>query len=488
MRPRRGFTIVELLVAAALIMFMMLIISQAFVIGLDSFRRLKAIGDMNERLRGVANQMRADLAADHFEGKKRMSDPYFWDQGPPREGFFRIWQGIQHTAGGPRNFIEGTDNDFDPATYPAGYPSYRGTGFILHFTVKKNAKRREDFFSARVPVWLPGGTTPSPLLFDNTPPASGGPLVRMPNYFNQGYDAGYMDRPNPNPATNPAPGWAYFNSPWAEVAYFLRYNGTFAGSTPLFTLYRHQRVIVPNDGDVNWNSDASGRAPITVPNFDEYYKYSEVSTKKYFPNLNFPDGLFFNNPSTITVPQRRFGMAYPPPPPQAQMWDGGIPAGTDPPNSAIWDATYPTYSDLPQPSNPALALQGADVLLSDVLSFDIAVLVPGASDFVDLYNSAPMAGSDPGAPIPNSSRRNPLFYHPQNNPNGPAVFDTWSSLNDSMKQNNPPDLRYDYSQWNTSGNATSVPLVIRPLAVRIQLRVWDLKTQQTRQITIIQDL
>src|SRR5262245_61577955 len=51
MRRRSGFTIVELLVAMALILFIMAILSEAFVAGLKSVRDLKAVADMAERLR-----------------------------------------------------------------------------------------------------------------------------------------------------------------------------------------------------------------------------------------------------------------------------------------------------------------------------------------------------------------------------------------------------------------------------------------------------
>ncbi len=45
MGRRRGFTLVELLVAMALIMFIMALLSQAFIIASASFRKLKGMGD-----------------------------------------------------------------------------------------------------------------------------------------------------------------------------------------------------------------------------------------------------------------------------------------------------------------------------------------------------------------------------------------------------------------------------------------------------------
>src|SRR5207247_700041 len=88
-----GFTLVEMMVSMALVIFIMLLLTQAFIAGLESFRQLKALGDMEERLRSAASILKGDLGADHFEGVKKLSDPDFFTFGPPQEGFFRIWQG-----------------------------------------------------------------------------------------------------------------------------------------------------------------------------------------------------------------------------------------------------------------------------------------------------------------------------------------------------------------------------------------------------------
>src|SRR5262249_52102999 len=109
---RQGFTLVEMLVATALIIFIMVIFTHAFTAGMYAFLKLKTTGDMEERLRTAATILRQDLAADHFEGRKRLSDTTFWNNGPPREGFFRIWQGHPSTF-----MTEGVDGD--------NIPSYR---------------------------------------------------------------------------------------------------------------------------------------------------------------------------------------------------------------------------------------------------------------------------------------------------------------------------------------------------------------------------
>src|SRR2546423_1073885 len=98
MQKRRAFTIVEMLVSLALIILIMVVLSEAYSIGLTTFRDLKAIGDMEERLRTVSTLMRSDLTADHFDGRRRLSDPQFWVQGPPTQGYFRIWWGGPYLA------------------------------------------------------------------------------------------------------------------------------------------------------------------------------------------------------------------------------------------------------------------------------------------------------------------------------------------------------------------------------------------------------
>ena len=148
---------------------MMLILSEAFSTAPDSFRRVKAIGDMNARMRIASGILRRDLQADHFEGKRRLSSATFWNLGPPREGFFRVWQGGQAVP-------EGNDGD--------GLPSTRATDHMLHFTVKLRGNDWQNFLSSKVPTGLP--------------------LLGLGRA-----DSRYQDGDT-------------FNSQWYEVAYFLQ--------------------------------------------------------------------------------------------------------------------------------------------------------------------------------------------------------------------------------------------------------------------------
>jgi prepilin-type N-terminal cleavage/methylation domain-containing protein len=444
---RRGFTIVELLVAMALVVLIMAILSEAFAAGLEAFRELKAIGDMDGRLQSVSTVMRRDLIADHFEGKKRLSDASFWNDGPPREGYFRLW----HAA--PR-LLEGLDAD--------GNPSFRTADHALQFTVKLRGNQRGDFFSSQVP------------------PLS--PLLTLPtDFFGFQPDAKYQDT-----ATT-------FNSQWAEIAYYLRPNGTSAAGTPLFALYRRQRLAVPN------SEAANELQPVLMNNAVQYAaqlaNYAEVSCVKRNPAVAaFPDVLHFNTPTDLTIPARRFGMAVDPNPVQPPSIGGVWPPAWDP-----RDAGFPTDAQFPQVTNrypeftsttdnqnanPNANLAGADAILTDVVSFEVTALVAGGVDFVDLYD----VGFNP-------VRFNSAFYRPVSAPNtnlnGPAVFDTWSNARDEFYNYSyfRDQTGNEFTIWNTPGSTRSAPLNgVRILALRITLRVWDLKTQLTRQVTITQEM
>jgi prepilin-type N-terminal cleavage/methylation domain-containing protein len=377
MKRRQGFTIIEMLVSLALILFIMVILTEAFSAGSATFRQLKALGDLNERLRTATSVLRQDLSADHFEGHRRLSDPTFWSDGYPALGFLSI------TSASP---LPPTQQQ-PPASNPDGidsslsYPGYLTSPLrcpppppnnllaagvancpVLSCAVKLRGNSREDYFSANATI---GGDT---------------------TLFNYNTDAQFQD-------VN-----GTYNSQWAEVTYILAPNGTSAGSqTPLYTLYRSQLVVVPD----NRNLMAGQPAAVSSAQYQQYYDMS-----------CYPSGqsLYFNTPGDLTNPTKR----------------------------AFW--TRGTFN----PSNPGQ--WGAAFLLSDVISFDVRVLRS------DLTN-----GPDP------------YFVDVRNCNTLSSGFDT---ANPTIVNNGTPYLPNNY--------------VIK--AVQITIRLWDLKTQQTRQVTIVQDL
>jgi len=240
MRKRQGFTLVELLVVMALVILIMVILAQAFGRTIESLQKAKGIGDMQDKLRAASTIIRRDLAADHFEGRRRVSDvagSYL----PAREGFFQIV-----SDGGAGRTFEGND--------PYGIPSNIVTQRQLRMTVKLRKNDRDRFFSAQIP-------SGSPLLGAST------------NYFGLPSDARFQDSANT------------YNSQWAEICYFMVPTGYRAGNTTLFGLYRSQLALVADNAQINSMVPAADIA-----------RYSEFSVS---PSRGA--NLYFNTPTDVTT-------------------------------------------------------------------------------------------------------------------------------------------------------------------------------------------
>lgn len=423
---RRGFTIIELMVSMALIILIMVVISEAFSAGLHAFTQLKGIGTMQERLRIAATMLRRDLQLRHFEGNRRLSDfdPYWYDpnigngdgttRGPggrPAQGFFRI-QTPALVAGNLTYLrFEGNDGDGIPSytldpnninlvTLPQNIP-------VLHFTSKfvperKDALRLDQVFTMPVPASQPPAV-PQPAPLDTQE----GPLD-----FRQ---LGKM------------------NSTWAEIAWWVQPSvdpltgaQQFAGTTPLYTLYRRQRLMIAPRVDQVY----VGVSPQLL---GQYYGVS----CEYDPG-NYPAAatqLLFNS---------EYGVAESPYVNRAvsrsmmyQPVVNGVPAPLQ--NMGQW---YSAPAPLGTTNNEPGTLQSDDVIAADVISFEIKVLRRGTPDFKDINDNT--------------------FLDSQGNFQQPyaGVYDTattpvgWMGLN----------------------------------AIKIVIRVWDFKTSQARQVTVIVDL
>jgi prepilin-type N-terminal cleavage/methylation domain-containing protein len=396
-RPRPGFTIVELLVAMALIVLIMAVLSEAFVSGLNTFSRLKSIGDMQERMRSASVKLRYDLLARHFDGDRKLSDQsQFWvNPGRPMQGFFRIQ--------GARPIFEGTDGNVIPSwrTSPnSSLPTLTGVSGlpVLHFglsltTSRNTAKQRLDFLTSRVPATpFPNPTFQPPL------DQEGPPDFRL---------AGTM------------------NSPWAEVAYFLTPSldpstgqQQYAGNNPLFALHRRQRLCVVPGSPAN-NGTVAGAL---------WGQYPEVSCAPSV-RTDLTQPLRFNSEFDITQPGNR------------SMMD------------ATGSYSSPAAIGFGPGEDPNLA--GDDLLVADVISFEIKVLTAAAvqqatqqgliADFQDI-NDVPVA--------------------PAPAPFAPA---------------------YPFGWYDTADQSIQ-PQFLPILAIKVVIRVWDAKSNLTRQVTVIQEM
>lgn len=528
---RSGFTIVELLVAMALVIFIMSILSEAFVTALEALYKLKATADMDQKLRTATTMLRKDLQAYHFDQALPLSQMSLPPTANTHGGFFRIYQGSNP---GSSNYIaEGTDAD--------NVPSYRATDQALHFTINlsipatttTDANRRENFMFTPV-------------------------LVSPPPPLTQFGPAAYQDGIN-------------LYSQWAEVGWFLRATGATANGTPLFGLYRRQLLSVTNNATLNNTSRIP--ADTTVNALDQFPEMSCIvdpttATSPPAPSPppppTGPQQLYFNNYVDLTAPVQRFGMYHPyvndttpnklagllqnaPSILSLGAQSGGSftlgyggqntapiaynataanvqvaftalptvgngnatvsgPAGgpftitllgaltvnsgfismnpgtlSVPANASISGTTYPRFEE----ATWKIPMAGSDLIMTDVVSFEIKISLGNPpspnpqslqAGFVDLFHPS----------ITQFFRSNPAF----NPATGPMVFDTWSQNTKTfVASDSNTYVVYDYSLYNQSGHDSSMPLVLPPIrAIQVTLRVWDRKTENTRQITMVQDM
>ena len=156
-RTRKGFTLVELLVAAALSILIMFVIATAFQTGLQTLSTLKSLGDMAERLKTAETLLRTDLESEHFAttgnaagtagddspGALRVSDLRYdltTPGRPPLGGFLRLLQN------GPSS-LEGIDADNLASSRADGGV---GQSHSLSVSVKRTGRTSEQLFTAQL--------------------------------------------------------------------------------------------------------------------------------------------------------------------------------------------------------------------------------------------------------------------------------------------------------------------------------------------------
>jgi len=454
--PRNAFTLVELMVAMALIILMLSIMSQAFVIATGVMQGLKEVADMQEKIRPAITLLQRDLGANHFEGSKKLSDPEFWDNGPPKEGYFMLWQDQ------PSDVAEGWIG-IDKVNFSQ---SAALANHMLAFTVKLPGKSPNEFFESSSFNFL------TPPLFGNTFFNGAGTPLGMKDANIRRFESDIK----------------YIHSDWAEVAYFLGPHNaagvvTADGNTdgkanpsilslPYFNLYRQQRLVLPS-----YNI-----AGVTLPPAGANEEIScELAT------------LSFNKPSDLTVPWKRMGnrtntVNTPPTSPP-----------NPPPSVGLTPTSYPKqYLGYPQINMPLFSEYSSatkintDIIATNVISFDVKLLTDNQYDYQSLSTILGAAGFyNAHTPVGNYGSPNP------------RVFDTWTTDQGNAANSIP---KYDFGIWNditgkwqpsgnTAGNNSLIPVWnwnsntgLNIKAVQISLRIWDQKSNTAKMFVVVQKL
>jgi len=429
---RTGFTLVEMMVATALILFIMAIIGQMLGHGTKTFTQMRTAAALSERNRTGINLLRKDLWADHFEGPYGTAGgPHLVDQRldlpgyrPPFRGYFELQQQTRSLYE-PGGIYKPFGTQFPPASPATPRPYTDAEGL---FSTRSATHRMR--FTVRLPD---------------------GPATEL---FCAQFHPFFTADPRVNAFPNSS-GVMY--SRWSDVRYmlFAQAGDTTGGTNPqqLHTLIRNLRLMPPRDVDysmdqasattlitqcqryadvvqpyvVGPDQNNAGRFIVRLPG-PEAINRSEVSRINFSgapsgDNIVLTDVISFEiKPAWINNP----------------TFEALRPGSSPPPDGMAQDNTDEPFADLPPSvlnTSPPYSTQGI---------FDTWGIMPNVNDGVDWD-------------VPDAS-------------NGFLVTPT------------PPPLPAPQT------SALHPPLRINVRALQIKMRIWDPKAEQARQVTIVNDV
>lgn len=464
--PRRGFTLVELLVAAALTMLIMAILASTFQTAMDGMSHLRAAAELQDRLRSASERLRSDLASPHFEdeaiARGQLSNLRFDLPNilAPAGGYFNVVQAAPST-------LENRLGVLSPSDY-----SSTSTNHALVFTAKLSGKTTQNLFTAPRP-------------------------------------AGTLDQTNDNLVSSPA---ATYASKWAVVSWFLSASDTTTGPNPrtMYTLHRRVKLLAET-------ADSRITIPtgLTQQQFDNWVK----EMRKYYAFDDRKQIQILNNTPSSTVPP-----TYTTPP--IYIYDVNNPnfgrvltvkdsaiRGINLDNINGFPRELPplnirTSSDLTLPND-----DGSDIVVSNVLSFEVkadysrvdvgnpvtsaiaanislntpAVPQNPQNPFLPAGIGFPTMYPRPASPIlPLPPTAGATHFNPFANPDFPyddLPRQYLPSIVSSLPPGTLPAATNLLSSFDTGANPG-----YRIKALQIKLRVYDPKTQTSRQVTIIQEM
>lgn len=502
---RPGFTIVEMMVATALVLVIMLIISQAFASASKTFRTIRAAGDMQAQLREGITTQRRDLAADHFgspygsaRGGPRVSDQRLDQAGwqPPYRGYFEIRQLGDPIFGGPPSIREPmqANNGFGN-TDGEGLTSTRAINHRMRFTVHLADAPGTDLFTAK-------------------------------------FDRRFTTDPRVNAFVNDQD---ILYTRWAEISYLLEQMTDDASANGIantqtnglgltrYTLRRRVRLLAPQNVDYYMAPqqalqivlDCGTRFIDVIPPFIAGPAPDEVRAQQGQANwvtLRMPGPEALNGPDVDFTPQF-INPQWPPVGVKRLKFPEEMRAPTDPPNP---DSYHPEFRVHPT---------GDDILMVDVISMDIkaawfnnesfnqtvATLYPPRPPLFLQPSPAAAPAVQPGVILPSIFAGGnmdepfwdlPFSFLQPGNPLPPRWFDTGTHKLNPFPIIEPADWDYPGSFaagqqiGNTQGfltpaqqpsgpRSTTVPTRINLRALQIKLRVWNPRAEQARQVTFI---
>ena len=451
-KVRPAFTIIELLVALALVLFIMSIISQVFVDSSEAFRSMRAKAELSEKLRFLTQTIRADLRSNHFEAGRKLSNNDFWADGPPQLGYFRLEQtNLPH----PISNLSGSEIIYtfpDPTKDPKIVQSQ-----LLAFTSFLGGKDPRGIHSASISgpgfasfrQWKALNLAPPDTRYEE-------PITLVNQLF---------ESPT-------------YQSPDAEVAWFLGPSSDYqefllqdepsnpdgsAQSVKLFKLYRRVWMMLPQELGSTVSTEKLEASAGLMTSKISMVNPKLVTNPSLSPliQLNGDNSLLKAN---CDVPMRR------------ALGSFHLSNNSNPPRYDLI-ANADTWR---RPCFDNTAAQDQTALLADnVLSFTVEVCPEGSTQFMPLANALNLPATA----------------------NGAAVFDTWSNRGPNPSQG----ITADFSGWNIPNSPGVIPMPLIPgqlnsaptprklMAIRVTIRLFDTNnalspSKTTWQATVVEPL
>lgn len=375
LRMRRAFSLIEMLVVLAISMLIMMLLAMAYDSASRAMRLARSTAEISSDFTKVETILRSLLRSRHFEGDLRVSelDPNNPDR-RPRAGFFAV--------------IEGRPEPTPPGLVPPG-PGGPPEGVYvkdgLNFTVRLIGNSPSDFFETsltRPNGWNlpdPGRDAPSP----PAPPTIGPQLLTNAGYPESRYQQGPT-----------------YRSQWAEIAIFLSRQPedptkraatvpvdhpahpdlpTRGPAAKLYRLHIRKLLLAPTH---------FAKGPSYFDPTGRVVAYA-IQPQQPWPGTSrifYPDAYdlslrrevnpgyeawVVNTPTDVQNPANRFCNPNPP-----YRYRSRLPTE---PNWDLNELPGDWPDGWPGPLRLASGRQGEDVILNNVVSFDVKVIQGGAA-------------------------------------------------------------------------------------------------------------
>ncbi len=472
LRAAGGFTLVEMIVSVALVLLMMVMFAEIFQIASSSISLQRGLSENDQRARMLTTLLQSDLNKRSFQNLVPLTHSELLTVPPPKSSDFTARRGyFMISENDPANDTDDSIQftvDATITTKLLDTTPYFGRAFILGSDIlthpnqpeTDDAKIQPDSTSvspyAEVCYFMRGGNLYRRTLLIRKPLDLETTTSSQPSTSQNAGGLPFFDPATPDPNKYATNTWGnYSGNFWTDFD-FSAYR--FGSPTP----YAHFHDVSSLEND-----NPLALFPLSRPNYRFGFNHATGLPREYV-----------NDSSSVGQYIGRFTHQETSDPdfqyPQANSTAGGI----NPMNPSSTSLVFDNNRNVVTQYENGLR-RAEDLVLSNVVSFDIKLFDEAASQFVDIGGSAAIDFQTSATPAYRNNNPNSTF--------ATNIFDTWhlqhdidnaDSDGDYTTGEDAPPFRPEFSPNN--------PKPLR--AIQITIRYRDVSSGQLRQMTILQPL